>query len=71
MKSNPSRQSLQTKAPSQSWHYREEEVEKIEHKSISVNGINMPVAETCEGPAVLFLYGFPELCRVGPEFPGT
>lgn len=45
----------------ESWHYREEEMEKIEHKSISVNGINMHVAETGEGPAVLFLHGFPEL----------
>ncbi|XP_028100969.1 epoxide hydrolase 4-like [Camellia sinensis] len=36
-------------------------MEKIEHKSISVNGINMHVAETGEGPAVLFLHGFPEL----------
>uniref|UniRef100_A0A5B6ZUJ7 soluble epoxide hydrolase n=1 Tax=Davidia involucrata TaxID=16924 RepID=A0A5B6ZUJ7_DAVIN len=36
-------------------------MEKIEHRNISVNGINMHVAEIGEGPAVLFLHGFPEL----------
>lgn len=36
-------------------------MEKIEHKTISVNGINMHVAEIGEGPAVLFVHGFPEL----------
>ncbi|XP_059625649.1 uncharacterized protein LOC132268816 [Cornus florida] len=36
-------------------------MEKIEHRNISVNGITMHVAEIGEGPAVLFLHGFPEL----------
>ncbi|KAA8549144.1 hypothetical protein F0562_000828 [Nyssa sinensis] len=36
-------------------------MEKIGHRNISVNGINMHVAEIGEGPAVLFLHGFPEL----------
>ncbi|PWA64733.1 hypothetical protein CTI12_AA342050 [Artemisia annua] len=36
-------------------------MEKIQHKNIQVNGINMHVAELGEGPVVLFLHGFPEL----------
>lgn len=36
-------------------------MEKIQHKTISTNGINMHVAEIGEGPPVLFLHGFPEL----------
>ncbi|XP_060178609.1 uncharacterized protein LOC132608858 [Lycium barbarum] len=36
-------------------------MEKIQHKNVSVNGIKMHVAEIGEGPAVLFLHGFPEL----------
>lgn len=36
-------------------------MEKIAHKYINTNGINMHVAEIGEGPAVLFLHGFPEL----------
>ncbi|CAN4093044.1 unnamed protein product [Withania somnifera] len=36
-------------------------MEKIEHKNVSVNGIKMHVAEIGEGPAVLFVHGFPEL----------
>ncbi|KAI7991062.1 Epoxide hydrolase A [Camellia lanceoleosa] len=36
-------------------------MEKIEHKTVSVNGINMHVAEIGVGPAILFLHGFPEL----------
>lgn len=36
-------------------------MDKIEHKNISVNGINMHIAEIGEGPAVLLLHGFPEL----------
>ncbi|KAL3517418.1 hypothetical protein ACH5RR_020007 [Cinchona calisaya] len=36
-------------------------MENIKHQCISVNGINMHVAEIGEGPAVLFLHGFPEL----------
>ncbi|KAL2507627.1 alpha/beta-hydrolase superfamily protein [Forsythia ovata] len=36
-------------------------MEKIQHKTIHVNGINMHVAEIGQGPAILFLHGFPEL----------
>ncbi|KAK4418115.1 Epoxide hydrolase A [Sesamum alatum] len=36
-------------------------MEKIVHKNLNVNGINMHVAEIGDGPAVLFLHGFPEL----------
>ncbi|GMP56890.1 hypothetical protein CsSME_00021198 [Camellia sinensis var. sinensis] len=36
-------------------------MEGIEHKMISVNGINMHIAEKGKGPMVLFLHGFPEL----------
>ncbi|XVF38748.1 hypothetical protein REPUB_Repub20aG0128400 [Reevesia pubescens] len=36
-------------------------MEGIEHKIISVNGINMHVAEKGKGPLILFLHGFPEL----------
>nr|GLL43820.1 bifunctional epoxide hydrolase 2-like isoform X1 [Ipomoea trifida] len=36
-------------------------MEKITHKIVSVNGINMHVAELGKGPLVLFLHGFPEL----------
>ncbi|KAK9057244.1 hypothetical protein SSX86_022079 [Deinandra increscens subsp. villosa] len=36
-------------------------MENIQHKNVSVNGINMHVAEIGDGPAVLFLHGFPEL----------
>ncbi|KAL3531492.1 hypothetical protein ACH5RR_010814 [Cinchona calisaya] len=36
-------------------------MENIMHKSILVNGIKMHVAEIGEGPAVVFLHGFPEL----------
>ncbi|KAK3000975.1 hypothetical protein RJ639_022302 [Escallonia herrerae] len=36
-------------------------MEKIEHKFVNVNGINMHVAEIGEGPAVLFVHGFPEM----------
>lgn len=36
-------------------------MEKIEHRKLSVNSINMHIAEIGEGPAVLFLHGFPEL----------
>ncbi|KAL7599779.1 hypothetical protein Lser_V15G27420 [Lactuca serriola] len=37
------------------------DMEKIQHKNIKVNGINMHVAEIGEGPVVLFVHGFPEL----------
>ncbi|KAL5561423.1 hypothetical protein UlMin_031170 [Ulmus minor] len=36
-------------------------MEKIEHSTISTNGIKMHVASIGRGPAVLFLHGFPEL----------
>ncbi|KAG8369909.1 hypothetical protein BUALT_Bualt14G0062400 [Buddleja alternifolia] len=36
-------------------------MEKIEHKIIPINGLNMHVAEVGEGPLVLFIHGFPEL----------
>lgn len=36
-------------------------MEKIQHRTIYVNGINMHVAEVGQGPAILFLHGFPEL----------
>ncbi|XP_071720993.1 epoxide hydrolase 3-like isoform X2 [Rutidosis leptorrhynchoides] len=36
-------------------------MEKIQHKYIKVNGINMHYAEIGEGPVVLFIHGFPEL----------
>ncbi|XP_019151781.1 PREDICTED: bifunctional epoxide hydrolase 2-like isoform X1 [Ipomoea nil] len=35
-------------------------MEGIEHISVSVNGISMHVAQTGQGPVVLFLHGFPE-----------
>ncbi|KAL5539974.1 hypothetical protein UlMin_043700 [Ulmus minor] len=36
-------------------------MEKIEHSTISTNGINMHVASIGTGPVVLFLHGFPEI----------
>ena len=36
-------------------------MEKIEHKTVRTNGINMHVASIGSGPVVLFLHGFPEL----------
>ncbi|PIN21557.1 Soluble epoxide hydrolase [Handroanthus impetiginosus] len=36
-------------------------MEGIEHQTVTVNGIEMHVAEKGEGPVVLFLHGFPEL----------
>ncbi|KAF4354402.1 hypothetical protein F8388_027336 [Cannabis sativa] len=36
-------------------------MEKIEHSTITTNGINMHVASIGTGPAILFLHGFPEL----------
>ncbi|KAL2470379.1 alpha/beta-Hydrolases superfamily protein [Abeliophyllum distichum] len=35
-------------------------MEGIEHKTVTVNGIKMHVAEIGQGPVVLFLHGFPE-----------
>ncbi|KAJ9550039.1 hypothetical protein OSB04_022582 [Centaurea solstitialis] len=40
---------------------RETKMEGIDHKTISVNGINMHVAEMGEGPIVLLIHGFPQL----------
>lgn len=37
------------------------EMDGIEHRTIHVNGIKMHVAEKGNGPAVLFIHGFPEL----------
>ncbi|CAL5413091.1 unnamed protein product [Camellia sinensis] len=36
-------------------------MEGIEHKTVSVNGLNMHIAEMGRGPVVLFIHGFPEL----------
>ena len=36
-------------------------MEKIEHKMIAVNGINMHVAELGKGPMILFIHGFPQI----------
>ncbi|EXB94546.1 Epoxide hydrolase 2 [Morus notabilis] len=36
-------------------------MDKIEHSTITTNGINIHVASIGTGPAILFLHGFPEL----------
>ncbi|XP_028786884.1 uncharacterized protein LOC114742839 [Neltuma alba] len=36
-------------------------MEGIEHKTVSVNGINMHIAEKGQGPLILFIHGFPDL----------
>ncbi|GLT79367.1 hypothetical protein SLA2020_508580 [Shorea laevis] len=36
-------------------------MEEIQHRTVTVNGINMHVAEKGTGPVILFLHGFPEL----------
>ncbi|CAK9145597.1 unnamed protein product [Ilex paraguariensis] len=36
-------------------------MEKIQHKMVAVNGLNMHIAELGQGPLILFLHGFPEL----------
>ncbi|KAG8369908.1 hypothetical protein BUALT_Bualt14G0062300 [Buddleja alternifolia] len=36
------------------------EMEGIEHKKLSINGVTMHVAEVGQGPIILFLHGFPE-----------
>ncbi|CAI9274925.1 unnamed protein product [Lactuca saligna] len=36
-------------------------MEKIQHKMVAVNDINMHVAELGTGPTILFIHGFPEL----------
>ncbi|KAK4256607.1 hypothetical protein QN277_006310 [Acacia crassicarpa] len=35
--------------------------EGIEHRTVSVNGINMHIAEKGQGPLILFIHGFPDL----------
>ncbi|GJV37705.1 alpha/beta hydrolase fold-1 [Tanacetum coccineum] len=37
-------------------------MEGIEHKTVSANGLNIHIAQKGEGPLVLLLHGFPELC---------
>ncbi|XP_057421298.1 uncharacterized protein LOC130715236 isoform X2 [Lotus japonicus] len=36
-------------------------MEGVEHRTVSVNGINMHIAEKGQGPLVLFIHGFPDL----------
>ncbi|XP_023531428.1 uncharacterized protein LOC111793669 [Cucurbita pepo subsp. pepo] len=36
-------------------------MDSIQHRTVSVNGINMHIAEKGEGPIVLLIHGFPEL----------
>ncbi|XP_050224392.1 uncharacterized protein LOC126674065 [Mercurialis annua] len=36
-------------------------MEEILHKTVTINGIKMHIAEKGEGPVILFLHGFPEL----------
>ncbi|KAA0050918.1 bifunctional epoxide hydrolase 2-like isoform X1 [Cucumis melo var. makuwa] len=36
-------------------------MDTINHRTVSVNGINVHIAEKGEGPIVLFIHGFPEL----------
>ncbi|XP_065860441.1 uncharacterized protein [Euphorbia lathyris] len=36
-------------------------MEKIEHSTVSTNGINMHIASIGTGPVILFLHGFPDL----------
>ncbi|KAF5753614.1 putative alpha/beta hydrolase-1, epoxide hydrolase [Helianthus annuus] len=36
-------------------------MEGIEHKTITANGLNIHIAQKGEGPIVLFIHGFPEL----------
>ncbi|XP_027164861.1 uncharacterized protein LOC113765006 [Coffea eugenioides] len=36
-------------------------MDKIQHRKVPVNGINLHIAEIGDGPAILFLHGFPEL----------
>ncbi|KAJ9550045.1 hypothetical protein OSB04_022588 [Centaurea solstitialis] len=44
-------------------------MEGIQHKTISANGLNIHIAEKGEGPLVLFLHGFPELCKIPGSAP--
>ncbi|KAK2412075.1 epoxide hydrolase A [Trifolium repens] len=37
------------------------ELENIEHKTVTVNGINIHIAEKGKGPLILFIHGFPDL----------
>ncbi|CAK9174770.1 unnamed protein product [Ilex paraguariensis] len=36
-------------------------MEKIQHKYLKVRGLKLHLAEIGEGPAVVFLHGFPEI----------
>ncbi|XP_030514178.1 epoxide hydrolase A-like [Rhodamnia argentea] len=36
-------------------------METIKHRMVKVNGVNLHVAESGEGPLILFIHGFPEL----------
>ncbi|KAK7264658.1 hypothetical protein RJT34_32268 [Clitoria ternatea] len=40
---------------------REKNMEGVKHRTLSVNGINMHIAEKGEGPLILFIHGFPDL----------
>ncbi|KAK4595680.1 hypothetical protein RGQ29_013959 [Quercus rubra] len=46
-------------------------MEGIDHRIVSVNGIKIHIAEKGQGPVVLFLHGFPELCTRSPGFGDT
>ncbi|XP_076939130.1 epoxide hydrolase 2-like [Bidens hawaiensis] len=45
----------------QNTHTNYTNMDEIQHKTISVNGINMHVAELGQGPTILLVHGFPEL----------
>ncbi|XP_061349091.1 uncharacterized protein LOC133294449 isoform X2 [Gastrolobium bilobum] len=36
-------------------------MDEVEHRIMSVNGINMHIAEKGQGPLILFIHGFPDL----------
>jgi pimeloyl-ACP methyl ester carboxylesterase len=36
-------------------------METIQHRNVTVNGINMHIAELGQGPIILFIHGFPQL----------
>jgi pimeloyl-ACP methyl ester carboxylesterase len=41
--------------------HTEMELEGIEHRTVTFNGINMHIAEKGQGPLILFIHGFPDL----------
>ncbi len=63
MSNTPNKAQTQTQTHTQTQREKERErvMEDIEHRTVSVNGINMHLAENGEGPVILFLHGFPEL----------